>query len=133
MGTLGEQNARFIRLERFAMSAEGYLTARTKFSNTLAELKQMVDVIGSVGSVLRDSPDRFIFANQPIGLPMEATMTSDARSTDAGAWPSVEKIMMLLKRYHDEKVAMQNAWDALPQATKDAMKSPNDLIKRRSW
>ena len=115
------------------MSAESYLTAPTTFSNTLAELKQMVEVIGSVGSALRDSPDRFIFANQSIGLPVEATMTRDARSTDAGAWPSVEKFMMLLKRYHDEKAAMLDAWGALPQATKDAMKSPNDLTKWRTW
>jgi hypothetical protein len=115
------------------MSAEAYLAARAAFSATAAELKSMTDVLATVASSLQSDPLKFIFANQGIGLPMEASMSRGSRSVDANAWPTVQQIMQLLERYHQQKGQLETAWGALPQNMRDGMKAPDDLIPGRGY
>jgi hypothetical protein len=115
------------------MSADAYLAARAAISNTAAELKLVSDVVAAVASSLQSDPLRFIFANQGIGLPMEATLTRDSRSVDANQWPTVERIMQILARYHEQKGQLEAAWNAVEPSLRDGMKSPDDLIPGRGY
>jgi hypothetical protein len=112
------------------MSVDVYIAKRGEFENVKNRVKGVADTIAMVASSLQSNPAKFIFSNQPIGLPMEATMSRDGRSVPAGDWPSVEQIMRLLEEYHRLKSEMQQAWGALGPNEQSSMKSPNDLLSR---
>jgi len=113
------------------MSVENYLAARTEFTAVRGELQSLSAIMAEVATSLQQHPTRFIFANQPIALPMEATFARDSRSVDANAWPTVDKIMKTLERYHSAKSAVENGWNAIPQQQREGLRDPTDLVARR--
>src|SRR5206468_2690752 len=106
-------------------------------SATLEQLKELTNVIATVASTLQSKPTRFAFANQNIGLPMDATMTRDSVTIPAENWPSVEKIMQTLERLHQQRAALQTEWSTLGRSEQEALKSPDDLLGQqrptRGW
>jgi hypothetical protein len=112
------------------LSVQSYLEARRQFSHVQGQLANVAALINQVGAVLGGSPGTFMFANQPVGLPMEATFGRNAVSADANAWPSVAQIMQLLERWHAARSALRQEWATVPQHEKDGVKPPDDLLGR---
>jgi hypothetical protein len=112
------------------MSVDTYIAKRAEFSRIKDRIAHVVHTLSLVASALRDDPAKFIFSNQPIGLPMEATMSSRGRSADANEWPSVEHIMQLLQEYHRVRDELHSAWQALNPDQQASVKAPGDLLPR---
>ena len=113
------------------MGVEAYIAKRGEFENVRNRLKAVAGTMASVASALQSQPTKFIFSNQPIGLPPEATMGRDCVSITADSWPSVEQIMRLLEEYHRTREGLLVAWGSLARSEQDSMKSPDDLLPRR--
>lgn|GEM_PF-3975537 len=112
------------------MSVEEYLAARAAYESVSSEVRLVSAFISDVGGALSRSPGQFIFANCQMALPMEASMGQGSKSADANEWPTVEKIMNLLSRWHALRADFQNKWQAVPHAMRSGMRDPSDLIRQ---
>jgi hypothetical protein len=103
---------------------DDYLDARSAYDHCNTELNAMRDIVRRAGQALDSNRGMLIFANSGIGLPSPVALSSQAVSIDANRWPSAEKIMEALVRWHEARSKMTSAWSTVPEARRAGLQQP---------
>lgn len=106
------------------MSTDAYLDAKTAFERIDAQLNETAQFVGTVAQAMSGSRGTFSLANTGVGLPAEAIMSSKSGTLNGDKWPSAKQIMEGLAEWHKAKLAMLNAWNAVPQDRRTGLVPP---------
>ena len=106
------------------MSIDAYIAARAEFVRIDAEVSELGKNIAEIGNTISQRRARFSFSNTGQGLPMEAMMSRDSVSADGSQWPSAERIMETLAKWHAARGAVDSAWHSLSRDQKAALQPP---------
>jgi hypothetical protein len=103
------------------MSTDAYLDAKAAFEQSDAKIKEFGQFLSAVGSNLMQKPGRFMFSNCQPGLPIEASMSADSISVNAGDWRSPQQIQESIADWHKKKDAMLSAWESVPHERREGL------------
>ncbi|HEY4201324.1 MAG TPA: hypothetical protein VGM83_12245 [Devosiaceae bacterium] len=106
------------------MSTDEYIAARAEFVSWDAEINDLGKSIVEIGNAINQKRARFSFSNTGQGLPVEAMMSRDSVSADGSQWPSAQRIMETLARWHAARSAVDSAWHALSRDQQAALQPP---------
>ncbi|WP_449225127.1 hypothetical protein [Azospirillum argentinense] len=99
-----------------------YLDAQAAYSAVSKELRDLAETLEQVGKTLKDCPERFIFSNVSIGLPVEVSLSRSSRSVDGNGWKTAAEIQQLLAHWHNARRSVQAAWEAIPPQDRQHLK-----------
>lgn len=105
------------------MSAIEYEAAASAWAQAQADVVSLAAMVQEVSNTLLRDPDRFTFRDQPIDLNLDKVIPG-AHSPSAGAWPSVEGIMLKLQRYHQAKAQFIEERARLTREQRQAAEAP---------
>ena len=106
------------------MSIDDYIATRAEFVRNDAEVSELGKSIAEIGNAITQKRARFAFSNVGQGLPMEAMMSRDSVSADGNDWPSAQRIMEILAKWHAARSAVDSAWRALSRDQQAALQPP---------
>lgn len=106
------------------MSIDQYIAARAEFVRIDAEVSELGKNIAEIGNTITQKRARFSFSNTGQGLPMEAVMSRDSVSADGNQWPSAQRVMEGLAKWHAARGAVDGAWHALSKDQQAALQPP---------
>lgn len=106
------------------MSIDDYIAARAEFVRIDAEISELGKSIAEIGNTIAQKRARFSFSNTGQGLPMEAMMSRDSVSADGSQWPTAQRIMENLAKWHAARSAVDSAWHALTRDQQAALQPP---------
>lgn len=110
-----------------ASPIEEYLSARSDFIAARNDLRKIRDVVATVASALQACPERFVFKNSSIEMPMGISMSPGTVSVDARRWPTAEQIQDQLRKCHETRNRMLSYWNRIPAEHQSAMQPPPEM------
>jgi len=105
-------------------AVEEYLFSRAEFIRINGQILDLMDQLIDVATAIRRKPGRFIFANTSAGLPMEASMSKDSKSSNGQEWPTAEGIQGLLAEWHLVRGMMLTGWAAIQDQIRSGLQPP---------
>lgn len=108
-----------------------YVQARVAFAMAEQELDRTVTRVRDITRRLTDNPRRFGFAGIKPALPPEVLAARRGQWGErpdivaAHEWPTAEAIQQAVARWHQSRVALAAAYDAIPKAQRGAVVAPS--------
>jgi hypothetical protein len=101
---------------------EKYQAAGIELKNAIASAERLVKIIRDGALVLQDWK-RVMVSNAQVGFPAEVALTRSP-SINASDWPTGQQLAEALRRYHNARGDLRRAYDAIPEAQRDAIRGP---------
>lgn len=104
---------------------ETYLDARSAFVTAQKQIETLAARIIEIGRFIQEHPANFGFSNLPTQHTVPSTI---ANLVNANEWPSAEKIMEVVNRYHATMRDAMNAHNSIPMNRRDGvLPLPNQI------
>ena len=100
---------------------DSYQSAMATHERAKSQVERIVKVISDAASKLRNY-DRVGVTNSDVGFPAEVTFTG--QSINGTEWPNAHQLAQALSEYHISRHEAENAWRAVPEATRNVLKEP---------
>lgn len=102
---------------------EQYQAAKSTYESATRRCEEIVAVIDHVARALRDWK-KVMVSNASVGFPADIALSRNRTSIDANNWFSGAEIASALAEYHQAKMAMTNAFNAIPDAQRGVIVPP---------
>jgi hypothetical protein len=108
-----------------AGEVDTYLDARSALTAAQKQVADLAARIVEIGRFIQVHPDKFGFSNLPTQHAMPSTI---ANIVNANEWPSAEKIMEAINRFHSAMRAAMSAHNNIPMSRRDGvLPLPNQI------
>jgi hypothetical protein len=113
-----------------SVQTDEYVEKRHAYVCAKQTVDKLATLIAAVGRALQFNSERFAFSNAEGSFPPKAIMSRDSQSGNGQEWPTAEQINECLAMMHSAKHEMENAYQRLSPAERDAMQPPPSMARR---